>query len=235
MPCAHAVVPTYYEEPFSPFSAEVEFGLQINTGNTATSSGNARTKMQYDTQDVRQEGEVRGYYSSNSEKTTTQQLQLRYQNDLKFDDGDYLLGRAEFSWDKFGSFTRQHTISIGYGFSTFNLGNKSKLKLEVGPGFRYNLPIESAENLNPTSNQEFIARTAVKYEQELHEYSTLEADLTAEVGTDNSILTGEISYKSMLFQDWALKVGIDTKYTAIVPVESKKFDTKTTINLLYRF
>ncbi|MGL4939322.1 MAG: DUF481 domain-containing protein, partial [Shewanella sp.] len=43
-----ALVPPDYQEPANDFTAEVEAGLQLNKGNTESSSFNGRTQLIFD-------------------------------------------------------------------------------------------------------------------------------------------------------------------------------------------
>ncbi|MDF0534757.1 DUF481 domain-containing protein [Shewanella sp. A32] len=228
-----ALVPPDYHEPTNKFTAEVEAGFQLNTGNTDSTSFNGRTKMVYDTAKTTQEGTFKAYYAADSESTTSEKYDLQMQSNFKLKSG-YVFGRGEFVWDKFGSYTDIYTISSGYGFDAVSTG-RTKLSLEVGPGYRYNLPIATEDEPNPSSETDVILRTAAKFEQKIHEYTTFNADLTTEVGENNNTVTLDMGYKNTLFQDWAFKVGFYVKYTEIVPEGSKQTDTITTFNLLYTF
>ncbi|WP_076415830.1 YdiY family protein [Shewanella sp. UCD-KL12] len=237
---AWALVPPDYQEPPSDFTAEIEAGLQLNTGNTESSSFNGRTKLVYDTDKARQEGTFKLYYAADDEKTTAEKYDVQLQSSYKLDGdvsllgGGYIFGRGDFTLDRFGSYTQISTISTGYGFDAIS-DHETKLSLEIGPGYRYNMPIETESEPNPDPNKDIIIRTAAKFEQKLQEYTSLNADLTAEVGEDNSTLTLDMNYKNTLFQDWAFKIGVNVKYTDVVPEGTKQTDTITTFNLLYTF
>lgn len=230
---AWALVPPDYQEPPSDFNAEIEAGFQLNTGNTDSSSFNGRTKLVYDTKKARQEGVLKAYFAADSQKTTSEKYELQLQSNYKLD-GGYVFGRGDFTLDKFGSYTEIYTLSSGYGFDAIST-NATKLSLEIGPGYRYNLPIETVDEPSPDANKDIILRTAAKFSQKLQEYTSLNADLTAEVGEENNTLTLDMNYKNLLFQDWAFKIGVNVKYTEVVPEGSKQTDTVTTFNLLYTF
>lgn len=229
---ALALVPPDYQEPPSDFTAEVEAGLQLNTGNTESSSFNGRTQLIYDTKQTKQEATLKAYFASEKSQTTSEKYELQLQSNYKLTKG-YIYGRGDFTWDQFGSYTQISTISSGYGFNAIN-SDKTKLSLEVGPGYRFNQPAESVVEPNPDAEKEIILRTAAKFSQKLQEYSSLNADLTAEMG-ENNTLTLDMNYKNLVFQDWAFKIGVNIKYTEIVPEGSQQIDTITTFNLLYTF
>lgn len=233
---AWALVPPDYQEPPSDFTAEIEAGFQLNTGNTESSSFNGRTKLVYDTVQTKQEATFKAYFAADDEKTTSEKYDIQLQSNYKLnsDWGGYVFGRGDFTSDRFGSYTQISTLSSGYGFDAISNLNTS-LSLEVGPGYRYNMPIETEFEPDPEANADIIIRTAIKFEQKLQEYTTLNADLTAEAGEDNSTLTLDMNYKNTLFHDWAFKIGINIKYTDIVPEGTKQTDTITTFNLLYTF
>ncbi|MGL4474031.1 MAG: DUF481 domain-containing protein [Shewanella sp.] len=231
---ALALVPPDYQEPPSDFTAEVEAGFQLNTGNTESASFNGRTKLEYDTVNTTQTAVFKSYFSSENEVTKSEKYDLQLQSNYKLD-GGYVFGRGDFTWDEFGSYTKIVTVSTGYGFDAVDLRN-TKLSLEIGPGYRYNVPfaVDSSDG-EVLAERDYILRTAAKFEQRFHEYSSMAADLTAETGENNNTLTLDMGYKNTMFQDWAFKIGINVKYTERVPEGTKPTDTITTFNLLYTF
>ncbi len=237
---AWALVPPDYQEPPSDFTAEIEAGLQLNTGNTESQSFNGQTRLVYDTDKFRQEGTFKLYYAADDENTTAEKYDVQLQSSYKLDnnfswlDHGYIFGRGDFTLDRFGSYTKISTVSIGYGFDAIS-NSSTTLSLEIGPGYQYNMPIETETEPNPQANNDIIIRTAAKFEQKLQEYTSLNTALTTEVGKDNSTLTLDINYKNTLFQGWAFKIGINIKYTDVVPEGTKQTDTISTFNLLYTF
>ncbi|MFS1424727.1 YdiY family protein [Shewanella sp. 10N.286.48.B5] len=230
---AWALVPPDYKEPPSDFKAEIEAGMQLNTGNNQSQNFNGRTYLNYDTEKARQEFTFKVYYAADKDSTTAEKYDVFAQSSYKLESG-YIFGRGEFTWDDFGSYTKLSTVSTGYGFDLLSNYTQS-LSIEVGPGYRYDLPKATDTDLNPAANQDIILRTAAKYNIKLQEYTSLNADLTSEVGEDNNTLTLDVSYRNTFLQDWAFKLGVNVRYTAVVPEDSVKTDTITTFNLLYTF
>ena len=230
---AWALVPPDYQEPPSNFNAEIEAGLQLNSGNNETKNFNGRTYLTYDSLKTKQEATLKAYYSADGTESTAEKYELYLQSNYKLERG-YVFGRGEFTWDEFGSYTRIATISTGYGFDLIK-SDKTKLSLEIGPGYRYDLPQANTVEPNPEANRDVILRSAAKYTVKLQEYTSLNADVTAETGQDNNTLTLDMSYKNTFIQDWAFKIGINIKYTEVVPEDSQNTDTITTFNLLYTF
>jgi putative salt-induced outer membrane protein len=230
---AWALVPPDYQEPPSNFNAEVEAGLQLNSGNNETKNFNGRTYLTYDSPSTKQEATLKAYYASDVNESTAEKYELFLQSNYKLERG-YVFGRGEFTWNEFGSYTRISTISTGYGFDLIK-NYKTKLSLEAGPGYRYDQPQASIAEPNPDENRDVILRSAAKYTVKLQEYTSFNADVTAETGLDNNTLTLDMSYKNTFIQDWAFKIGMNIKYTEVVPDESKNTDTVTTFNLLYTF
>ncbi|ABI73188.1 DUF481 domain-containing protein [Shewanella frigidimarina] len=230
---AWALVPPDYQEPPSSFNAEVEAGLQLNSGNNETKNFNGRTYLTYDSPSTKQEATLKAYYAADGTESTAEKYELFLQSNYKLERG-YVFGRGEFTWNEFGSYTRISTISTGYGFDLIK-NYKTKLSLEAGPGYRYDQPQASIAEPNPDENRDVILRSAAKYTVKLQEYTSFNADVTAETGLDNNTLTLDMSYKNTFIQDWAFKIGMNIKYTEVVPDESKNTDTVTTFNLLYTF
>tara|TARA_R110002033_G_scaffold42074_2_gene82938 strand:- start:1607 stop:2359 length:753 start_codon:yes stop_codon:yes gene_type:complete len=230
---AWALVPPDYQEPPSSFNAEVEAGLQLNSGNNETKNFNGRTYLSYDSKNTKQEATLKAYYAADGNESTAERYALYLQSNYKLERG-YIFGRGEFTWDQFGSYTRISTVSTGYGFDLIK-NNRTKLSLEAGPGYRYDQPQGSVAEPDPDANRDIILRSAAKYTVKLQEYTSFNADVTAETGQTNNTLTLDMSYKNTFIQDWAFKIGMNIKYTEVVPDDSKNTDTITTFNLLYTF
>ena len=82
-----ALVPSYYKDPKNNFKAEIEAGFQLNTGNTSSTSFNGRTNLIYDTEHAKQEMTVKGFFSSDKEKTTSEKYELQLQSNYKLSKG----------------------------------------------------------------------------------------------------------------------------------------------------
>ncbi len=230
---AHALVPSYYRDPENLFTAEVEAGFQLSTGNNSSTSFNGRANMVYDTDKAKQEMTVWGFFSAEEKETTSEKYEVQLQSNYKLAAG-YVFAQGDFTWDRFGSYTKISTITSGYGFDAVNR-DKAKLSLELSPGYRYTLAVETDTVPEPAGNAELILRSALRFSYKLHEYSGINADLTAEKGEENDIVSLDASYRNLMFKDWAFKIGVNIKYTEVVPEGTEKTDTVTTFNLLYTF
>ncbi|WP_035416276.1 DUF481 domain-containing protein [Ferrimonas kyonanensis] len=235
-PSVWALVPPEYKEPEDRLDAEVELGLQYTSGNTESSNFNSRGKIVYDAEAARHETNLHAYFASDNQSTTAEQYTVQYQLDYKLKGTQYVYGRSELIWDRFGSFTQQQIYSFGYGYSPID-HRHTKLSLEAGAGYRYNKPnlSDSDTDSDGSSTDEGIARFAGKLEQRLHEYTTFNAEGAVETGNRNTIATLKLSIRNQLWADLALKIGTDVKYTEKVPENSEKTDIISTVNLLYSF
>ncbi|WP_345332088.1 DUF481 domain-containing protein [Ferrimonas pelagia] len=233
---ALALVPPNYKDPVNRFTAELELGMQYNSGNTNSANFNTRSKLIYDGDNAKHEGNLRGFFASDNNSTTAEQYQLQYQLDYKLEGSHYLYGRTELLIDRFGSYERQNTISGGYGFTPLDK-KQTKLSLEGGLGYRYNRAnlSNSTDPAQRASEEEAIVRLASKLEHRMQEYTTFNADTTLETGNNNTIANINLSYRNQLWADLALKIGMDIKYTDKVPEGTENTDVISTINLLYTF
>ncbi|TKB51389.1 DUF481 domain-containing protein [Ferrimonas sediminicola] len=234
-PQALALVPPEYKEPEDRLDAEVELGLQFTSGNSESSNFNGRGKLVYDADAAKHETVLKAYFASDNQSTTAEQYTLEYQLDYKLGGSNYIYGRSELLWDKFGSFTRQQIYSAGYG-STLVDRRHTKLSLEVGGGYRYNEPnLTDADQGGRRSTDEGIARFSGKFSQRLHEYTTFNTEGAVETGNRNTVATLKMSIRNQLWADLALKIGTDLKFTDRVPENSERTDIISTVNLLYTF
>ncbi|QIZ78659.1 DUF481 domain-containing protein [Ferrimonas lipolytica] len=232
---AMALVPPNYSDPEKNLSSEIELGMQYTSGNSDTSNFNSRVKAIYDGDAARHEWGVWGYFASDEDETSAEQYQFQYQLDYKLAGSEYIYGRGDLKWDRFGSYTRKHTFSSGYGWTPYETKD-SELILEVGLGYRYNkvsVSEESDDDLN--KKDEAIFRTAAKWEHKLQEYTTFTADATIETGDVNTVADLKLAYRNQFWADLALKFGVDITYTDKVPEDSEKTDVISTVNLIYSF
>ncbi|ADN74739.1 protein of unknown function DUF481 [Ferrimonas balearica DSM 9799] len=230
-----ALVPPNYSDPPTDLDAEVELGMQYNSGNTNSANFNTRGKLVYDTENARQEAVARAYFAADDEKTTAEQYQLQYQSDYKLEGTQYLYGRGDMLWDRFGSYLKQFTYSFGYGYTPLD-AKRTKVTLEVGAGYRYNeANLSNSDDMSDPTNDEGIVRLASKLEHRLQEYTTFNADASVETGNRNTIANLNLAYRNQFWADLALKVGFDIKYTDKVPVGTENHDVVSTVNLIYSF
>ncbi|WP_298442074.1 DUF481 domain-containing protein [uncultured Ferrimonas sp.] len=231
---AWALVPPNYNEPKRKLSSEIELGMQYTSGNSETSNFNSRIKAVYDGDGARHEVGLRGYFASDDGDSSAEQYQALYQLDYKLPATQYIFGRGEFKWDRFGSFSRQHTLSSGYGRTPYETKD-SKLSLEAGLGYRYNYANLDDDSLDDPSSDEGIFRIASKWRHQLQEYTVVTADASVETGNLNTVAELKLAYRNQFWADLALKFGIDFSYTDDVPEDSKNTDVISTVNLLYSF
>ncbi|SHH96378.1 DUF481 domain-containing protein [Ferrimonas marina] len=233
---AFALVPPDYKEPTTDFTAELELGLQYNSGNTESSSFNSRGRLIYDMENARHDTTLRGYFASDNETTSAEQYQVQYQLDYKLEGTRYVFGRADMLWDRFGSYVQQHIASVGYGYNPVDRKH-TKWTLEGGVGYRYN-EANLSNTEDPDQNatdDEAIVRIASKLEHRLQEYTSFNADATIETGSLNTVANLNLSYRNQLWADLALKIGMDIKYTDVIPEGTEHTDVISTVNLLYTF
>ncbi|WP_286340460.1 DUF481 domain-containing protein [Ferrimonas sp. YFM] len=234
-PQALALVPPEYKEPEDRLDAEVELGLQYTSGNTESSNFNSRGKLVYDGDAAKHETVLKAYFASDNQSATAEQYTVEYQLDYKLSGSNYLYGRSELIWDRFGSFTQQQIYSAGYG-STLIDRRHTKLSLEAGGGYRFNEANLTDDDADQSSStDEGIARFSGKFEQRLHEYTTFNAEGAVETGNRNTVATLKMSIRNQLWADLALKIGTDIKFTDRVPENSERTDIISTVNLLYTF
>lgn len=236
-----AIVPPEYDSGRNALESEIEFGFIYSKSNTTTSTINSRLKFDYeieageDNKDLDQTLTIRHYFSQDDSSITTQKFQIEYQLNYELGSKDSLFGRIEVEHDRFASFIDNQTISSGYSYNVYDY-TKSKLKFEVGPGYRYSKPntrISSEEAL--TSTNEPIIRGAVVWSKRFTQNLKVSSDAATELGPDNTISTLNSRLENHLLGNLSLTFEVRYKYTQVVPKNGKNSEFFSNLNLMYTF
>jgi len=233
------VPPEFYNER-QDLKTEIEMGFIYSKSNTTTSTINSRLKFDYDikvgenNKDLQQVLTLRHYFSEDDISVTTQKLQFEYQLNYQLNSNNSLFGRVEIEHDKFASYIDKQTISTGLSYSVYDF-TKSKLKFEVGPGYRYSKPNNKISNEYQSSSSEPIIRGAVIWSRRFNKNLKISSDASTELGQDNTISSINSRLENYLLGDLSLTFEVRYKYTHVVPEESVNSEFFSNLNLMYTF
>lgn len=217
------------EKPVPEWKGSAELGSIRTTGNTDTSSLNARFN-------VLRKGKVwdsglrlEALTSKEDGETSKEKYTSALQLDRNFTDHHYLALLGEYEDDRFSGYEYQSLISAGYGYRAIN-EKLMHLDFEAGPGYRY-------DKLNDTGDieEETILRLAMKYFWVIREGVEFIELLSVDTGSDNTIWKSETGLKSQINGSLATKLTYKVKHTADVPEDSEHTDTEFGVTLVYSF
>jgi len=118
----------------SPWKNNVELGAIQTSGNTHTTTVNAKAKSIYESEAWRTTVTGDAISSSSNNATTSEEYNASIQEDWKIDSRNYMFLRAAFESDRFTGFKRRISESMGYGrqlIKTNNFEWKSEIEAEA--------------------------------------------------------------------------------------------------------
>jgi len=223
----------------SKWKSNIEFGYVATSGNTETTSINSGVSVIYEVEKWRHSVDIKTIFGS-AENNTSSQVETnaeRYfiqgKSDYKYSDSTYAFILANYDDDRFSDNDYQVSASAGRGFS-FVTGEKSKLDLELGVGYRETKKMATLVLDEETIN-ETIFRLAGNFVWEITENSKFEQKLSTEIGDDNTVTKSYTGLSANVAQDLALKVSITASHQSDVRGDTDKLDTITAFTLVYNF
>jgi putative salt-induced outer membrane protein len=222
------------------WTGKAEGGLLIASGNSASTSANAKLDL------AREEGpwksvvHVAGLYGKNAVFTTGERLEASYELDRKISEQLFGFVGVGGEHDLFDGFQYQATLSAGVGYKWFDSAD-TKLSTTVGIGYRRLRP----EILTKDAAGEVIARTPLaasgdavltvgaNLEQKLTASTKLTDKLVIQSGSNDTSVGNDLGVQVAMSERLALSVGYGIRYNSDPAPGTKKVDTLTTVNVVY--
>jgi putative salt-induced outer membrane protein len=224
------------------WSGTGELGLALARGNARSESANARLafgkegerwKHDLHASALRSRGGVTGDFDGDGTEEQRYELSAnRYElgasGARKFDPRNYLVGAARYENDDFSPYDYQAVASLGYGHK-FVDSQRTRLGTEVGAGFRRARDAETG-----LVDDGVVGRGLLEFRHQLTGNTELYDTLLVESGSDNTFLQNDIGIAVAMNDRFALKAGLQARRNSDVEPGTKKTDTLTTINLVYK-
>jgi putative salt-induced outer membrane protein len=225
---AFAAVAAHGAEPEPGLVGKAELGYLATSGNSDTSSLNAKLAMSFEAVDWRHSLNAAAVQSEDSGITTAERYQFGVKSDYKINEHDYLFVTVNWEQDEFAGFSQRTSEAVGYGRRLIS-SPAHHLDLELGVGLR-----QTDLVLGP-SVDETILRAAGKYKWTISESSTFDQSLIVEKG-DETTYTESVSALGVRINGaLSLKVSYTIKNNSKVPVGLENTDTYTAIGIEYSF
>lgn len=235
---ANDTTPLSDEEKASPWSGRGELGFASARGNSSTESFNGRLNVQYsedqwvhgmDLFGIRSSAEYLGTDGQTTRRTTSNRYTVGANSALQLEEHRQVTGAMRYEQDDFGKYSWLQTASLGYGSRVLD-GDRTRLDLQIGPGFRRaHDPIDNETESGP------IARGFIGLKYALTENTELANTLLVESGSHNTYAQNDLGVSVAMNSHLALKAGLQARHNTDVDDDRKKTDTLTTMNVVYRF
>lgn len=230
-------------QPSSPWSGGGELGFASAHGNSTTESLNAKLDLNYATGSAwRYSGSLAGLRASSEyqneaddgtitrdRRTTANRYTLNGNAAYRTDSRGTINSSLRHERDDFGNFSRQTSVSLSYGNRVVD-GDRTKLDLQVGPGYR-----RAYDTLEQRNESSMIGRGLVDLKVSLSESTELMNKLLVESGEYNTFAQNDLSLSVAMNSHLALKAGWQARHNSNAAENLKKTDTLTTMNVVYKF
>lgn len=230
-------------KPSSPWSGGGELGFASAHGNSTTESLNAKLDVNYaDGSAWRYSGSLAGLRASSEyqtelddgtiqrdRRTTANRYTLNGNAAYRTDSRGTINSALRHERDDFGNFSRQTSVSLSYGNRVVD-GDRTKLDLQVGPGYR-----RAYDTLEQRNESSLIGRGLVDLKVSLSESTELMNKLLVESGEYNTFAQNDLSLSVNMNSHLALKAGWQARHNSNAAENLKKTDTLTTMNVVYKF
>jgi len=242
------IVPLAIAEEEKPWKASAELGVVSTSGNSTATSVQAKVDAvqnlekwtnTYAFKALTNKSEVENDDGTTSNEKTAE----KYFGSLKsaYDIGkesDYLFLFGSYAEDKFGSYRRYTTLSLGYG-SRFIEKETVQFDAEVGPGYVrgekvYEDPLLPNEEILVTESGTML-RVAGVLTWQITTHAEFKQSLSVESSEDNRRTLSETSLSTKISEVMQMKAAFTVESDSEVAPGKEKTDTTTSVTLVYKF
>lgn len=236
---AALLVPLFAISPaHADWSGKGEAGLVIATGNTETTTANAKLQLANEVGKWKHQfGGAALYASSDAEGTTANRWEVSEQSDYNFSPRSFWFGAARYEDDEFSGFEYQAVVSAGIG-RKFIDSDVTKFVGTAGVGYKSFETRDAFDDagvlIEPgASDSEVVFRGTLDYDHKLTATSSVLDKFVVEAGSNNTFVQNDIALLVKMTNVLALAVGYSVRHNTDPPPGFEKTDTLTTINLVY--
>ena len=216
------------QEEESPFTAEVELGAVLTTGNTEDENINFNASVDYERNDWTFGASIDGFRSSKKNVLAAHRMYYVATADYSFAENEFIEGRVAHDVDRFSGFDSQSDVSVSYGRNFLTNIENMELAATFGAGMR-------RSRLPDREIDEAILRFSGEYVWSISSNADFNQDLSTEFGEQNSIFRSESSIETRIVENLALRFAIALKHQTDVPIGRKKTDTETSVTFVMSF
>ena len=170
--------------------------------------------------------------------TTDNKFSANYQGNytLSPEGKNYLYGNLSYAEDRFSSFDKQSSVSVGWGKHWYE-SDTASFFADIGPGYKHD--VLTATDTMPSEDQNaFIIQAQALYLNSFNEHVEFKQLFVAKYAPDtvqNSIYKSETSLTTKLMESLQFKFTFTVDYNTEVEEDFENLDTQTSVTLVYNF
>ena len=233
---AAACGPAFAEDPPKPkWSGELSAGSVVTTGNSDSSTINAKGEVVYQSERWRNTtnaGAIRTETTdaaTGDDLLTAERYLLGNKTDFSFTERDYAFLALEFEKDLVGPVRERTSETAGYG-RKFLTGPEHVMEGELGVGSR-----QTEEQGTGEKNSDLIGRGRLAYKWNFSEASYFGETVKVESGNSNTFTESVTELRVSLVEKLFALASYTVRTNSDVPPGTEKTDTITAISLGWTF
>ena len=234
------------DDEVKPWEISAELGVVSASGNTETTSLQAKLDLKqnldkwtnsYVLTGLMNKSEVENDDGTTSNEKTAEKYFGSIKSAYDFGkESDYLFLFGSYAEDKFGSYRRYSTISLGYGS---RLIEKETLQLdaEIGPGYVTGEKVFEDPILPDylVTEEGSMLRVAGVLAWQITSNAEFKQSISIESAEDNRRTLSETSLSTKISEVMQMKAAFSLASDSKVAPDKEKTDTTTSITLVYKF
>jgi len=238
-----------------PWEVEVELGAVATSGNTETTTVNAKLDAKQNLTRFRNEYIITSLFKDDEVLQDDDTKQKERTADKYFISGksaylldnepqqdgkksSYLFGFASYTHDKFGAYRTYETVSIGYGDWLYS-NDTINWFVEAGPGYFRGEKVVAAEDPNAPDILEdekgALLRLATEFNWKFSQTAVFKQIASVEAGSGNKRILSETSVAASITNAMQMKLAFSVASDSSVAEGKEKTDTITSATIVYKF
>lgn len=215
-----------------------EAGLVIASGNTDTTTANAKLALATEIDKWKHQFGGAGLYASTDpDGISARRWEVFEQTDYNFSPRNFWFGAARYENDEFSGFEYQAIVSSGIGHKFIDT-DATKFTGTAGLGYKFFETQDAFDDAGVLiargeSDSDVVFRGTLDYDHKFTETTSLLDKLVVEAGADNTFVQNDLALQVKMTDVLALAVGYSVRHNTDPQVGFEKTDTLTTINLVY--
>lgn len=212
------------------FKGHVEAGYLASSGNSRSSSLNAKASIAYSIGKWTDSLKGSANAASESGNSTAERYTARGKSEYDFTKNNYVFGQVNYLKDLFGGIRERTAETAGYGRRLLNTPVQT-LDAEVGAGLRQT----QEQKPSLARHNDVIGQLGADYKYHISKSSQIEQTLTVESGSANTFIESETALRLAIVKNLFAKLSYTVDHNTTVADNLDKTDTYTAISLSYDF
>lgn len=218
--------------PENPFKGSIQFGFTNLTGNTSETTYNGKTSATYKKNKWTNQGFVSAFSDDNDTSGDNhERYEVFEQTQYNYTEKKYAYINSDYLADSNDGYDYIWNSSVGYGRTLYrNDDYHMTLDGQAGPGYRV-----SPNDDSSVADESLTGNVAFIYKWQINKISSFQQDVSASYAETDTVFIYKTAYTANIYKNLGIQASFNVTQNTHVPADTDKFETITTLNVLYTF